>query len=72
MARSMGVGRRLRGVLARQSTQGLVSGAGKAAQRGQNVGEGVAREELGKDVAKGFGWPTLALGPGLSVSTRRS
>lgn len=57
--------------LARQSTQGLVSGAGKAARGGQNVGEGVAREELEKDVAKGLGWPSLAFGPGLSVSTRR-
>lgn len=48
-----------------------MSGAGTAAQRGQNVGEGEAREKLEKDVAKGFGWPSLALGPGLSVSTRR-
>lgn len=48
-----------------------MSGAGRAAQGGQNVGEGVAREELEKDVAKDFGWPSLAFGPGLSVSARR-
>lgn len=43
--------------------KGLVSGAGRTVWGGQNVEEGVAREELEKDVAKGFGRPTLAFGP---------
>lgn len=39
--------------------------AGRTVQGGQSVEEGGAREELEKDVAKGFGRPNLAFGPGL-------
>lgn len=49
--------------------KGLVSGAGRTVQGGQNVEEGVAGEELEKDVAKGFSRPGLALGP-CPVSTQ--
>lgn len=53
---------RPRGALARQSTQGLVSGqAGSSGA--QDVEEGVAREQLEKDIAEGFGRPSLAFGP---------
>lgn len=45
------------------SMKGLVSGAGRTVRGGQNVEEGVAREELEKVVAKGFGRPSLAFGP---------
>lgn len=41
-----------------------MSGAGRTVQGGQSVEEGVTREELEKDVAKGFGLPNLAFGPG--------
>lgn len=47
--------------------KGLVSGAGRTVWGGQNVEEGVAREELEKDVAKGFGRPSLAFGPCLRL-----
>lgn len=49
--------------------KGLVSREGRTVWSGQSVEEGVAREELEKDVAKGFGQPSLAFGP-CSVSVQ--